>query len=239
MMDPFEELERMAVKANDESASSDDEPSLEQVANWQRIFHYSRTQAISKFKEHRANIARPSIPDELWDSMQTRLKGYDREAYEHELLLDHQSSFRSASPMADERSSGNALFLFKLGKAHLNEPLSTISEVQHAAQMPSIPKSFTGVDEDDDEATFCQLDATAKKHISSYLVKMESRFQPTFVAYSQAKKDLSEYSAYPMLGADTTLPQHRLQSGSDFVLPKQGQYPVTYFFLRRPRSREA
>ena len=89
-MDPFEELERMAVnaKTNDDSACPDDELSLEQVANWQRIFHYSHTQAILKIKEHRANIARPIIPNELWNSMRTRMKGYDREAYEHELLLD-------------------------------------------------------------------------------------------------------------------------------------------------------
>ena len=232
-MDPFEELERMEsnAKANDVRAFADDALFSEQVANWQRIFHYSRMEAISKIEEHRADITRPTVSDEVWVLMRSKLDGYDREAFEHELSLNQRNPCRPAASVVSKAvPQSAALVLLKVGKASLSEPLSTLDEIQAAAQMSAAPKIFIGDDEDGGEVTFCQLEAIAQEHIRSYLMKIGSRFQPTFVPYSQAGKDLDEHSAYPMLGLDTTLPQNRLQNQNDFVKPRQSQYPVPYFF---------
>ena len=232
-MDPFEELERMEsnAKANDIRAFADDDLFSEQVANWQRIFHYSRMEAILKIEEHRANISRPAVSDEAWRLIRSKLVGYDREAFEHELSLNQKIPSRpTTSTVSKAVPQSAALFLLKLGKASLGEPLSTLDEVQAAAQMSAAPKIFTGDDEDGGEVTFCQLDTIAQENIRSYLINIGSRFQPTFVPYSQARKDLDEHSAYPMLGLDTTLPQNRLQNQNDIVKPRQSQYPVQYFF---------
>lgn len=232
-MDPFEELKRLEVAANIIIGSSkgDDEPSPDQVSLWQRKFNYSQAQAVLKIKEHRANISRPTVSGELWEILESRLEGHDREAYEHELWLRQENQFRGASPVASKSiPKRGALFLLKLGKAVLGEPLNTPIEIQSIGQMLTIPHVYTGVDEDDDEATFCQVDAAAQEHIKSYLAKIGSQLQPIFVPFSRARKDLSEHSAYPMLGLDSTLPQNRLQHRDQHITPRQTQYPVPYFF---------
>lgn len=219
------------AKANDVRAFADDDLTSNQVTNWQRIFHYSRTEAILKIKEHRADITRLTVSDEVWNLMRSKLGGYDREAFEHELSLNQKTPSKSVSSIVRKAiPQSDASVLFKLGKASLNEPLSTLGEVQAAAQMSAAPKTFTGNDEEGCDVVFCQLDTIAQEQIKLYLHKIGSRFQPTFVPHSQARKDLSEHSAYPMLGLDTTLPQYRLQNEDDFVKPKQTQYPVQYFF---------
>jgi len=233
MMDPFEELKRMEsnAKANDVRVSEDDDLFSEQVANWQRIFHYSWTEAIVKIEEHRADIARPTVSDEVWILMRSKLDGYDREAFEHELSLNQTSPSRPAASV-DSKAVLQPVtqVLLKLGRGDLSEPLSTRDEVQAAARMSAATKVFTGDGEDGGGVTFCQLDTIAQEHVRSYLIKIGSRFQPMFVPYSQATKDLDEHSAYPMLGLDTTLPQNRLQNEKDLVKPRQSQYPVQYFF---------
>jgi hypothetical protein len=46
-----------------------------------------------------------------------------------------------------------------------------------------------------------------------------------------AAKDLSSTSAYPTLGIDTSMPQHRLSAPEDpKCFPGQHEYPVWYFF---------
>ena len=232
-MDPFEELKRMEsnAEANYVRAFADDELFSEQVANWQRIFHYSRMEAIHKIEEHRADISRLTVSDEAWVLMRSKWDGYDREAFEHMLSLNQKNPSRPAATVVSKAvPQSAALVLLKLGKASLSEPLSTLDEVQAAAQMLAAPKIYTGDDEDGGAVTFCKLNAIAQEHIRSYLIKIGSRFQPTFVPYSQARKDLDEHSAYPMLGLDTTLPQNRLQNQNGIVEPRQSQYPVQYFF---------
>ena len=44
-----------------------------------------------------------------------------------------------------------------------------------------------------------------------------------------ARKDLCDWSAYPTLGLDTTLPQHRSRTSTEKYVPRQREYPVWYF----------
>ncbi|RAK90294.1 hypothetical protein BO79DRAFT_253711 [Aspergillus costaricaensis CBS 115574] len=59
-----------------------------------------------------------------------------------------------------------------------------------------------------------------------------STFSATFVRINISPKDLSAHSIAPTLGSeiDPTLPQNRATGADEVFLPKQGQYPVWYFF---------
>ena len=55
-MDPFAELERMALNAQPEADSN--EPSEGEITRWQQLFYYSRPEAADLIQEHRSNISR-------------------------------------------------------------------------------------------------------------------------------------------------------------------------------------
>jgi hypothetical protein len=86
-MDPFAELERMALNAQPEA--NNEEPSEEEVTRWQRLFHYSRSEATDLIQEHRSNISRQRVSDEYWELVREEKEAqwYDREAYEHDLEI--------------------------------------------------------------------------------------------------------------------------------------------------------
>lgn len=89
-MDPFEELEHMAYRANiDDAALSEGEPSDADVQRWRELFQYSHLDAIEKIKQHRVDLSRPKVPDVLWERLKDLPEqvGFDREAYEHKLQL--------------------------------------------------------------------------------------------------------------------------------------------------------
>lgn len=153
-------------------------------------------------------------------------EGYDKEAYEYacglatSLKPTYQNTTRSNS------NANSSTYLFKL-----EGPFGDVEKVNSAAGLSKAPPILSGADDDSDSATFCKVDARAKDKILSYLIQLGSSFQPTFVRYSKAQKDLSNFSAYPTLGRDATMPQHR-SSGADDpkLLPGQDKYPVWYFF---------
>lgn len=225
-MDPFEELEPMAENARLEDAGTvDGEPSVEQVARWQKLFHYCETRAIREIKQHRADVNKIRVSNDLWSSVQAKMEGYDREAYEHELMQGKGGEAESASPVAlDSRSSDAVEFWFRLGNAAMGEPLNTPEEVQRIAGMSKAPGTSLGEGEDG-QATFCTVDSAAKNRIEQFAKTTKPRFLPLFITRSLARKELRVGSAYPTLGLDTTLPQHRPQS-------KVGQmeFPLWYFF---------
>ncbi|PWY82480.1 hypothetical protein BO83DRAFT_385079 [Aspergillus eucalypticola CBS 122712] len=59
-----------------------------------------------------------------------------------------------------------------------------------------------------------------------------STFSATFVRINLSPKDLSAHSIAPTLGSDLdpTLPQNRAADADEVFLPKQGEYPMWYFF---------
>ncbi|XRM42976.1 hypothetical protein ABZX51_006187 [Aspergillus tubingensis] len=118
----------------------------------------------------------------------------------------------------------NSTFLVKL-----EGPLSTPSQVQELSKSPTIPVLKEGVGETS-TANFCLITGAMKLNILSALA--ESTFSATFVRINLSPKDLSAHSIAPILGSDIdpTLPQNRATDADEVFLPKQGQYPVWYFF---------
>ena len=138
-MDPFEELERMALNAiDDASRGKEEEPSHDQIANWQRLFHYSYSDAIDRIQQHRSDLARMRVSDEHWGLVQVEMEanGYDREAYEHKLQLGKTlpEPYPAKAPHGDSGTASS--FIFKL-----EGPLSDPSVIQKSNYFPEFNPS--------------------------------------------------------------------------------------------------
>ncbi|OJZ90950.1 hypothetical protein ASPFODRAFT_203424 [Aspergillus luchuensis CBS 106.47] len=118
----------------------------------------------------------------------------------------------------------NSTFLVKL-----EGPLSTPSQVQVLSKSLTIPILREGVGETS-TANFCLISGAMKLNILSALAG--STFSATFVRINLSPKDLSANSIAPCLGSeiDPILPQNRATDADEVFLPKQGEYPVWYFF---------
>ncbi|MCJ1248252.1 hypothetical protein MMC30_005469 [Trapelia coarctata] len=224
-MDPFEELERMALNAVAEyTLTSDAEPSHDEIERWQRLFRYSYSDAADQL---RCNLARARITDEHWDlvRLEKEADGYDREAYEHSMQNGQSTCSQPNDQAPEAESSGrgnNAVYIFKLGG-----PLAEPRQIQTAAGLSSFPNLIKGFGEQG-ISSFCRVDTMAKRAIEEWLSREQVSYKPTFIRLSKARKELSSASSYPRLGQDSTLPQHRLSCGESF--PAQDEYPVWYFF---------
>lgn len=90
-MDVLSELENMAKNVMDDGFGSR-EPNLSHsvITQWQQLFCYSRSDAISRIQEHRSNFTREKVSDEHWELVRCTkgAEGYDREAYEHQIQLE-------------------------------------------------------------------------------------------------------------------------------------------------------
>lgn len=89
-MDLLSELENMANNIVDDF---DTGPELELsdsvITRWQRLFYYTRAEAISRIEQHRSNFSRERVSDEHWEMVRCikEADGHDRETYEHEIEL--------------------------------------------------------------------------------------------------------------------------------------------------------
>ncbi|KAI4934652.1 hypothetical protein J4E85_002510 [Alternaria conjuncta] len=123
-----------------------------------------------------------------------------------------------------KRKSSKMDYLFKI-----SHPI-TPTILASAAILPTQPKIHQGQGENGD-VLFCQVHDIDVPTIKEWLATTYPTISPTFIPINIARKTLSPFSAYPTLGYDTTLPQHRPQTirPSDYQ-PAQNQYPVWYFF---------
>ena len=250
-MDAFEELEKMALNASGSGSAtgsstlSEEAPSPAQISRWQKLFGYSYSDAIDCLQEYRSDLTRPRVSDDHWDLVRAdkEAAGYDREAYEYECQIAGTAgksklaaSANDAKPRepcssTDADANADTTYIFKLWG-----PLCTPEEVQSAANLSTRPSLILGASDGDgnsSENLFCRVSGTAKRAIESWLLRNQINYKPTFIRFSEARKELSSTSPYPTLGIDSTLPQYRMQDGDDadaIYRPKQDEYPVWYFF---------
>ncbi|KAM7197063.1 hypothetical protein V8F20_006816 [Naviculisporaceae sp. PSN 640] len=160
------------------------------------------------------------------------------------------NSTKAILPKPTRASTTKTYYLIRL-----DGPLSSPETVRVAGGLPTLPETFTDESNPDDEDSdldsnyenpqqtptrFCRIDNITKDKTLAWLssnpppAAEHSDWRPLIIKDARAHKDLSSVSAYPTLGVDTTLPQHRLHSISpdqDLSLrPTQNEYPVWYFF---------
>jgi len=112
-LDPFTELDRLATNA----VSLGLKPSIPtplEISRWVTLFNYTPFEANALFTAHRSDITRTPISDEHWSLVRAGREraGYDREAYEHSLLLFHV--LRSQNSVVVD-GVGKRWALFRLG----------------------------------------------------------------------------------------------------------------------------
>ncbi|KAI1126454.1 hypothetical protein F5Y10DRAFT_267117 [Nemania abortiva] len=220
-MDMINELESMAQVAIQQSEQPD-EPDNDDIRRWQSLFGFSYCQALKEIIHHRSDLSRPRVSESHWEMVRVRkeAEGYSKEAYEYSSNLKASN----LSPIPTEVH--NQTYLLRL-----EGPIGDLEAVRLASRLKEDPPLYHGTDDDEMPATFCKIDTAARNNMLAYLSEAESCFQPTFVRYSVAAKQLSATSIYPTLGIDSTMPQNRPSSAGDpSLLPSQNQYPVWYFF---------
>jgi hypothetical protein len=112
---------------------------------------------------------------------------------------------------------------------HLVPPI-TPAIIASSAILPSQPNIIHGESEDG-PAKFVLVPSSSLPTLKAWLSSTQPTFTPTFAPLNRARKALSPESAYPTLGLDTTLPQHRPHSILDGAFrPRHNEYPVYYFF---------
>ncbi|KAK5701859.1 hypothetical protein LTR97_004677 [Elasticomyces elasticus] len=126
----------------------------------------------------------------------------------------------------------NQEYLLKLGG-----PFYSPETVRSIVGLSTTPKVYNASsttdaadDDDDGEETsrFIKVTATTRQALLLWATAHKPSYEPLFIADRVARKALAADSMAPMLGIDTTMPQHRLNGAE--ALPRQDQYPVYYFF---------
>lgn len=114
----------------------------------------------------------------------------------------------------------------------LGGPLSTPSQIQSIAHLPTPPATIEGSADDGTAAAFVRLPHSAVTQLSAWLstTGVPAHQRPAFIRLSEAEKNLSPDSPYPTLGIDTTLPQHRPNGSTVAFCPFRDEFPVWYFF---------
>lgn len=225
IMDLLQELENLAINAAT-GTSEDKPPSSACIARWETLFDLNPTSARDNVIQYRANIARPRIPDELWDDIKEAKEkgGYDREAYEYEVFC--HSKRPRPSPAKKIVTDDTHIYAVLI-----SGPLDSLEKIEDVAGLSTTPRSGTVVSESDADANaICYIDRRAKQRILDWLSREGSDYKPVFMTFSIARKQLSTFSAYPTLGVDTTFPQNRATNDKAVMEPGQNQYPVWYFF---------
>ncbi len=221
-MDFLEELEGMAINI---SLKEDEAISETDAARWQKLFGYTRAEAMQHIEEYRADLSRGRVPDALWDGVKAAKEdqGYDREAYEYSLARRHQAQIHVNKGDSTVRPEKGTFIV------QLSGPLNSAAKVKEAADMNEIPEVCVGTGELG-TTEFCEITASEKQRLLSWVWKHHANFQPTIVRLGKARKSLCQHNMAPTLGLDATLPQHRPDTTGMPVLPTQDQYPVWYFF---------
>lgn len=219
-MDVFPELESMANNVID--SDEVDVVAQADVERWHTLFGFSFIEAVNHIKQHRSDITRTRVSDELWELLEAEkvAEGYDREAFE--FSLTRRVSMQSTCAAV---THGTERLTFIL---QLHAPLDTSEKVKTAAQLTKLPEISVGVG-DYGSAKFVEIDGVCRAKLLVWLAQHHPGVQLTIVRLSKAQKDLCAHTRAPYLGTDTTLPQYRLIDETS-PSPTQGEYPVWYFF---------
>ncbi|CAM1504457.1 Fc.00g020480.m01.CDS01 [Cosmosporella sp. VM-42] len=128
-------------------------------------------------------------------------------------------------PKVKPKSTRAAAYLVKL-----QGQLPDAEAVKSIAGLSELPEVVTGSDDSGRNATFCRVDHQARSAIAKHFSNNCFGDSPTFFQLTLADKSLSDASAAPTLGLDTTMPQNRPESQDTVFRPTQDEYPVWYFF---------
>lgn len=216
----LEELDRMAELVSGQTCEEEGTPTEAKIELWQKLFSYSREEAVVRISARNGDLSRYSLSEDLWNDVKEEWieKGYDKDAYEHMLGRQIQALRPVKQPIITSTASNfsQSAYLLKLeGGVSTQEQIQALLGSDHNLQIQR--------DQEDPSIQFCRLSFGGRQMIES---KLSSA--PTFISLGAppSPKELDPFSRYPTLGIDTTLSQHRANSDNQCFPPKQDQYPV-------------
>ncbi|EGX89375.1 hypothetical protein CCM_07626 [Cordyceps militaris CM01] len=209
-------LEFNATSASDLQISDAD------IEHWRCLFKLTRAEAIEEISNWRLDFGRDSLSQSAWDLIKDSdfASGFSKESYEFSLA--HGRKFERGNAT---KTDDNGMYLLRI---HDTLPsLHTIQQLLNTDRLEVV----SGVDDDGNSVKFCYMTSQMKNLLQSNLVLSDSvHFRPSFIRVSIATKKLSDISRYPTLGIESTLPQYRAETSTEYFRPAQNEYPVPYFF---------
>ncbi|KAB2573133.1 Aig2-like protein [Lasiodiplodia theobromae] len=180
------------------------------------------------------------LTDEL-ERMATNIAAYDGPEDASDIPLDSISGRQVPAQHPKAHPSepfGERTATSRVRKTHctylmrLGGPLSTPSQIQSIARLPTPPVIIEGSADDGTAAAFVRLPHSATTQLSAWLTTagIPAHQRPASIRLSEAEKNLSPNSPCPTLGIDTTLPQHRPNGSTAAFHPFQDEFPVWYLF---------
>ncbi|KAH6721602.1 hypothetical protein BKA61DRAFT_160743 [Leptodontidium sp. MPI-SDFR-AT-0119] len=166
--DPFEELQRLdelSRLADNASATKFNLPTSAEVSRWVQLFKYAPHEANALLIAHRLDIDRTPTSDEHWELVREEREkaGYDREAYEHSLLL--KDVLKSQSTVVTDKE-GKRWTLYRLsGVLESEENVRGICGVEEALKVTK------GEGEDGRETDFVWVDAQGSVKVERWVAE--------------------------------------------------------------------
>jgi hypothetical protein len=192
------ELERLAANA---SAYTTGPPNDEQILRFMTLFEYTATEARHIIQALRANPFIDSVANEHWNLIRktAEAKGYDREAYLHELRLeDYLDEQAVVLPGSTSVTSDTAnMFVIRVGGLVKAERLRDICDME---KTPIVETAFSM---EGGKVAFLRVNAAEKEKIRDWL---RQRRIDLFRFEDESVIDLTEDSDEE---AESTMPQHR------------------------------
>ncbi|KAK0101756.1 hypothetical protein ONS95_006909 [Cadophora gregata] len=160
------ELTRLATNASSLNSSI---PTTADISRWVNLFNYTPSEANALIITHRSDITRTPISDEHWSLVRADREkaGFDREAYEHSLLL--VDVLRSQSSVVTD-GEWKRWTLLRLGgvlgdEKHVRE----ICGVERELKVTKGVKSGIGFNAGDEVVDFVWVDEEGKKKVEEWV----------------------------------------------------------------------
>ncbi|EXJ60292.1 hypothetical protein A1O7_04444 [Cladophialophora yegresii CBS 114405] len=142
-MDVLAELESMA---NNISLASECIVSDADIARWQRLFNFTKSEAVRRIEDYRNDYTKTRTSEELWTTIRPTKEG---------------GRLRPRKPKkAQHQQDTSGTYLLRL-----EGPLDTAQKVKTAAGLADVPATTAGVGGSGACTTFCELDGRAKAKI--------------------------------------------------------------------------
>ncbi|KAF2085645.1 hypothetical protein K490DRAFT_46268, partial [Saccharata proteae CBS 121410] len=117
--------------------------------------------------------------------------------------------------------------------AKLSRPPTSPSQLQDAVGLALNPTTISSLNDDDTPTISRRILQDAKDRPENWLHQAEipQNNWPAFIRLRQVAKKGSSTSAYPTLGLDTTVSQHRLSGADATFYPLQDEYVQVWYFF--------
>ncbi|KAK0716046.1 hypothetical protein B0H67DRAFT_666587, partial [Lasiosphaeris hirsuta] len=206
----------------------------------QRLFGYDQLTAAIRLEEFRTGLARTPVTNAHWGLVSTKYEraGFDKEAYEHDRWRLSRAKQVSPRPPARAPAPAPAPAAKVPAPTFAPRGVSFLVKLEGPSEDSDLAEAFgsqtdlkvLGQDASGESKGFCVVNQDARQAIFAWICATDGSFNPTFLPYSMARKELSATSIAPTLGVDASLPQHRINGPDDWRLrPRQDEYPVKYF----------